>query len=137
MKYIFFLALVFAATFSCKTPQLPVVADSNEKELVKNDTLRIANDELEYEIIIIENGFNTWLASSARPRGFYSLPYLENNNYRFVTEWNIRALQPQRYNPNLYEMSIDYNANINYGYEVNYLLYNYFIYFQRKYQQKL
>lgn len=136
MKNGFFFSLLFIANYSCKTPP-SLIPNSNEKELVKNDTIRIANDVLEYEIIIIENGFNTWMATSARPRGFYSLTYLENNNYRFVTEWNIRALQPQTYNDNLYEMSIDYNSNIHYGYEVNYLLYNYFLFFQRKYNQRL
>lgn len=136
MKSVLFFTLIFIATLSCKTSPT-AISNTKEKELVKNDTIRIANEELEYEIIIIENGFNTWLASNARPRGFYSLPYLENKNYFFVTEWNIRALQPQRYNPNLYEMRIDYDSTIHYGYEVNYLLYNYFIYFQRKYNQKL
>lgn len=102
-----------------------------------NDTVRIANDSLEYEVIIIDNGFNTWLASTALPRNYYSLTYLENKNYLYVTEWNNRVLQPQRYSPNLYEMTIDYRPNIHYGYEVNYLIYNYMIYFQNTYKQKL
>lgn len=136
MKSVLLITLIFIAALGCKTSPT-AISNTKEKELPKNDTIRIANEELEYEIIIIENGFNTWLASNARPRGFYSLPYLENKNYFFVTEWNIRALQPQRYNPNLYEMRIDYDSTIHYGYEVNYLLYNYFIYFQRKYNQKL
>ncbi len=136
MRNVFFITLILIATFSCKTHPL-AVSDSKEEELKKNDTIRIANDELEYEVIIIDPGFTTWLNSVARPRNFYSLPFLENKNYLFVTEWNIRALQPQRYHPNLYEMRIDYDSNIHYGYEVNYLLYNYFMYFQRKYNQKL
>lgn len=102
-----------------------------------NDTVRIANDSLEYEVIIIDNGFSTWLASTALPRNYYSLTYLENKNYLYVTEWNNRVLQPQRYSPNLYEMTIDYRPNIHYGYEVNYLIYNYMIYFQNTYKQKL
>jgi hypothetical protein len=102
-----------------------------------NDTVRIANDSLEYEVIIIDNGFSTWLASTALPRNYYSLSHLENKNYLYVTEWNNRVLQPQRYNPNLYEMRIDYLPNIHYGYEVNYLIYNYMIYFQNTYKQKL
>lgn len=102
-----------------------------------NDTVRIANDSLEYEVIIIDNGFSTWLASTALPRNYYSLSYLEIKNRLYVTEWNIRALQPQRYNPNLYEMTIDYRPEIHYGYEVNYLIYNYMIYFQNTYKQKL
>ncbi|MCY1453149.1 hypothetical protein D9M71_701230 [compost metagenome] len=52
-------------------------------------------------------------------------------------EWNIRATQPNRYDPNLYEMTIDYQPQIHYGYEVNYLIYNYMIYFQNTYKQKL
>ena len=102
-----------------------------------SDTVRIANDSLEYEVIIIDNGFSTWLASRAYPRNYYSLQYLENKNYLYVTEWNNRFSQPQRYNPNLYEMSIDYRQDIHYGYEVNYLIYNYMIYFQNTYKQKL
>ena len=55
----------------------------------------------------------------------------------YVTTWNSRVLQPQRFNPNLYEMQIDYKANIDYGYDVNYQLYNYFVYFQNRYKQNL
>jgi hypothetical protein len=29
----------------------------------KGDTVRIANDALEYEVIIIDAGFNSWLVS--------------------------------------------------------------------------
>jgi hypothetical protein len=101
-----------------------------------SDTIRIANEELEYEVIIIDPGFNTWLASRARPRGYYSQQHLENKNRFWVTEWNSRFLQPQRYG-DLYLMQIDYNNNIDYGYEVNYLLYNYLVYFQQTTGQRL
>jgi len=104
---------------------------------VKNDTIRIANDSLEYEVIIIDPGFSTWLASRAYPRNYHSLQYLETKNQIYVNEWNNRVMQPQRYNPNLYGMSINYEPYIHYGYEVNYLIYNYMIYFQNTYKQKL
>jgi Family of unknown function (DUF6146) len=103
----------------------------------KSDTIRIANDSLEYEVIIIDAGFNNWLKSQAKPRGFYTEDYLEGRNRIYVAEWNNRALQPQRYNPSLYEMQVNYNYNIHYGYEVNYLIYNYFIYFQIANKQQL
>ncbi len=35
------------------------------------------------------------------------------------------------------ELQIDYQQGIDYGYEVNYVLYNYFIYFQLTYNQRL
>ncbi|WP_282160623.1 DUF6146 family protein [Ulvibacterium marinum] len=101
------------------------------------DTIEIKSDATEYEIIIIEPGFNFWLNSIARPKGFYSQPYLENRNQILVINWNQRVLQPLRFNPNLYELQINYDPNIDYGYEVNFKLYNYFIYFQRKYNQRL
>jgi len=113
---------------------------SEEKALFDSeddDPVEIADDETEYQIIIIEPGFNTWLQSIARPEGYYSQSFLENRNAIMVVNWNQRVLQPQIWNPNLYEMQINYEPNIDYGYEVNYKLYNYFIYFQRKYNQRL
>lgn len=106
-------------------------------EQVEGDTISISSDKTDYEIIIIEPGFNTWVNSIARPEGYYSQDFLENRNYLMVMEWNQRVLQPVRFNPNLYELQIDYSQNIDYGYEVNYKLYNYFVYFQRKYNQRL
>jgi hypothetical protein len=128
------LTIVACSTTSQNMASTDTASASNKKV---NDTVRIANDSLEYEVIIIDNGFSTWLASRAYPRNYYSLQYLENKNYLYVTEWNNRVLQPQRYSPRLYEMSIDYRPDIHYGYEVNYLIYNYMIYFQNTYKQKL
>lgn len=103
----------------------------------EGDTISIADEKTEYEIIIIEPGFDFWLQSVAKPEGYYSQSFLENRNHIYVVEWNSRVSQPFTYNPNLYELRIDYDPNIDYGYEVNYKLYNYFIYFQRKYNQRL
>jgi hypothetical protein len=113
------------------------MASNTDNNAIAQDTVRIANDKLEYEIIIIEPGFNSWMLGRAKPEGYYSQEFLENRNRLYVTEWNNRVLQPQRYNPNLYEMRIDYSPNIDYGYEVNYKLYYYFTYFQLEYKQKL
>lgn len=125
---------------SC-TSQKSTLDVSNEEKAVfdseDEEPVEIADDETEYQIIIIEPGFNTWLLSIARPEGYYSQSYLENRNAIMVTNWNQRVMQPQQWNPNLYEMQINYDPNIDYGYEVNYKLYNYFIYFQRKYNQRL
>lgn len=103
----------------------------------EGDTIRIASDETEYEIIIIEPGFNYWLKSIARPEGYYSQSFLESRNEIYVLNWNQRVLQPRQYDPNLYELQINYDSFTDYGYEVNYKLYNYFLYFQRKYSQQL
>ncbi|MCC9073848.1 DUF6146 family protein [Flavobacterium sp. F-65] len=136
MKNGIYIFLVLFVIVACST-QKTTVAVTKKPATSVNDTVRIANDELEYEVIIIDSGFNTWLASIALPRNYYSQSYLENKNRQYVQEWNSRVMQPQRYNPNLYEMRIDYDPTINYGYEVNYLIYNYMIYFQNTYKQKL
>ncbi len=134
MKNLVLIGFIIALIVGCSAQKSnTVVAD---KSISKKDTIRIANDSLEYEVIIIEPGFDSWLAT-AKPRSYYSLTFLENKNYFFVTEYNRRVLDVHRYNPNLYEMRIDYDPNIHYGLEVNYLLYNYFIYFQNRYKQKL
>lgn len=125
------LILLSCATKKTNIPQKEALTSSS------NDTIKIANKDLEYEVIIIDPGFNMWLNAMAYPRGFYTQTYLENKNRIYISEWNSRFLQPQRYSRNLYEMSIDYDPNINYGYEVNYLIYNYMIYFQNNYRQKL
>lgn len=134
------LVVIIVIASSCGSTKEAVTISDEEKMAFNQkvgDTLKIESDKTEYEIIIIEPGFNVWLQSIARPEGYYSQTYLENRNNIYVIEWNQRVLQPQRFNPNLYELQIDYSPNIDYGYEVNYKLYNYFIYFQRKYKQRL
>lgn len=86
---------------------------------------------------ILDGGFASWFNTNARPRDFYSQTYLEARNRVWVLEWNVRANSPMNYNNNLYEMQIDYNSYTDYGYEVNYMLYNYLVYFQQKFNQKL
>lgn len=132
--FILFLCfLIYACSGNKKTSGV----SQNEIASTASDTVRIANDELEYEIIIIEPGFNFWLASRAMPRNYYSQSYLEARNRVWVIEYNNRVMQPQRFSPNLYEMQIDYRNGIDYGYEVNYMLFNYLVYFQQTYKQQL
>ncbi len=131
---------------SCSGSKQSTTADEkvevSEKEQVvfnqsEEDTVKIQDAETQYEIIIIEPGFYTWLVSIARPEGYYSQHFLENRNYLYVMEYNRRVLQPLQFDPDLYVLQIDYDPKIDYGYEVNYKLYNYFIYIQRKYNQRL
>ncbi|MEO9571383.1 MAG: DUF6146 family protein [Polaribacter sp.] len=97
----------------------------------------IANDSLEYQIIIIDLGFTSFLNSVAQPEGYYSQNYLEARNRVWVLEWNNRFRNPNQFNPNIYENNIDYQSTIDYGYEVNYKLFNYFLFAQQKYKMKL
>ena len=138
MKTLIYILLVSGLLIGCNTSKtISSSTNQDEVNIAENDTIRIVNEALEYEIIIIEIGFDFWLRSTAKPEGFYSQSYLEIKNIFYVSEWNSRVLQPSRYNPSLYEMQIDYQQGTDYGYEVNYKLYNYFVYFQQKYKQRL
>jgi len=134
------LVLVVLIASSCGTTKEAVTISDEEKMAFaqkEGDTIKIANEDIEYDIIIIEPGFNNWINSIARPEGYYSQSFLENRNHLFVMEWNQRVLRQGSFNNDLYILPIDYQPNIDYGYDVNYKLYNYFIYFQRKYKQRL
>ena len=131
--FIWILSLAFLL-FSCDTGKKVIKGEPSGSE-VKNDTIRISNPDLEYEIIIIEPGFDSWLITQ-KPRNYYSLNYLENKNRIYTYEYNNRV-HDHRYSTKLYTQEIYYDPTISYGLEVNYLLYNYFIYFMEKYKQKL
>ena len=131
LKHSAFLFIIGIFIWSCSSSPVKTANTTKEEPVV------IANDSLEYEVIIIEPGFTTYLNSIARPMSYYSQNFLENRNRLYVTTWNYRARNLIQFNPNIYENVIDYNPNINYGLEVNYKLFNYFEFAQRKYRMKL
>jgi uncharacterized protein YcfL len=103
---------------------------------VKEQPVVIANEALNYEIIIIDTGFTSFL-TTARSKDFYSESYLKNKNRVYVAVWNNRARNPQKYNSNIYENVVDYQQNVDYGLDVNYKLYWYFKFAEQKYKMKL
>ena len=132
-----FIGVLFLSFYSCNSTKSNIAP--NNKTTISNtvnDTINIINEELEYEIVIIEIGFDSWLITQ-KPITYYSNNTLRIKNNFYVVEWNQRVLQPSNYNPMLYEQVINYDPTIDYGIEVNYKLYMYFLYFQQKYNQKL
>lgn len=89
-------------------------------------------DSIEYEIIIFDAKFDTYLASIAKPKEFYSNHYYESWNIRYVQVWNERHSNPIRFG-DFYESYIDYNAFTDYGLDLNYKLYNYFRFVEYEY----
>lgn len=133
MKNLFYLLAFGLVFFSCaSSPKKTIILDPKLPE----GAVRIANDSLEYEIIIFDVGFETYLNTIAKPDWYYTQDYLETKNRFYITEWNIRANNPRRYNPSIYENQINYDFNIDYGLEVNYKLYNYFKFIEYKYKEK-
>ena len=135
MKPLISIIIISIILFSCNSGQTTIEGNSDATtQITKKDTIRIANDELEYEILIIEIGFDSWLVTQP-PMGHYGLSYLESKNRLYVLEYNNRVHQDR--SRKLYEEEINYDPTVHYGLEVNYLLFNYFKYFQHKYKQKL
>ena len=117
--------------WACGSSPIKKNTSQQEKPVV------IANDSLEYEVIIIDPGFNLFLNSVAQPEGYYSQSYLEARNRVWVLEWNNRARNLHQFDSSIYENVIDYQSTIDYGYEVNYKLFNYFLFAQQKYKMNL
>ncbi len=134
MRYLykfFGLSILVIVIYACSSSTVKNSTSTKEKAVI------IANDSLEYEIIIFDIGFTLYLNTIARPLEYYSKNYLENKNNIYVTNWNMRVLNPTRYNSRIYENVIDYNPKVNYGLEVNYKLFNYFQFAQQKYKMRL
>ena len=61
MKYLLGILLTGLILFSCDGYKAP--SQTAKGTAAVNDTVRIANDSLDYEIIIIEPGFYNWLVT--------------------------------------------------------------------------
>jgi hypothetical protein len=132
MKTVFYYVAIGLLIASCSSTKKTATQETTASQ----EVVRIANDSLEYEIIIMDIGFDTYLNTIAKPMNFYSQEYYESKNQFYVTEWNIRAQNPLRYRSDIYANQIDYDYQIDYGLEVNYKLYNYFKFVEYKYNQR-
>jgi hypothetical protein len=123
--YILILSL-FVACFST----YPTASSKDKAE----QPVVISNDSIEYQIIIMDPGFTTFLYSIAKPKEFYSNNYYQSKNIFYVSEWNMRVRSPMGYSRGIFEQLIDYDSFTDYGLEVNYKLFNYFKFEEYKYR---
>jgi len=134
MKKIFVMLLFSFLIWDC-TSQTTASAPENNKE--ENSLKLEKNDEDEYDIIVLDPQYETYLKSIAMPMNHYSEQYYKSKNEIYVTEWNIRHAQPMRYDPDFYAVSIDYNPQTDYGIKLEYKLYNFFQFINWKYKVNL
>ena|ERR1035437_3900761 len=104
----------------------------SEQRHLKADTL--SADSLDHRLIIMDPGFDGWLATKP-PKEFYSNDYYAQKNQFYVTEWNLRYVT--LHNSGLYENYIEYDPKVDYGIDINYKLYYYFRYFEETNHVKL
>ena len=114
---------------------MTVIALQAESFAAPPDTLRFEADERdaeqEYELLILDPGFDRWFARNSRPISFYEQSYLENWNRQLAQQWNTKLGTSRRWDcaPQTY---LDYDPRIDYGKELNYKLFFYFRYMHER-----
>lgn len=95
----------------------------------------IKTDSTEYEIIVIDPEFDHWYLIHFSQAKDYSNSYYRAKNQIGVANWNdyfIRNLYPK-----IIDSSIVYDNSIDYGIEVNRILFWYFKYYEDKFKIRL
>lgn len=92
-----------------------------------------SSDTTEYELIVMDPGFDYWFSSRSFMRNQYSNEYLRSANNIYAQEWNRRYSMGDR-RINSY---INYDPFTKYNFEFNYKLFMYFKYFEEVHRVKL
>lgn len=121
-KYVITILIFLGAMFNAQTDSLKAQTAGTETK-----------DE--YEIVVFDTQYETFLASRATPISQYSEEILKSRNQFLVQEWNSRVLQPNR-NRDIYEMAIDYDSKEKYGLKFEYRLYQFFAFVSWKFGEK-
>lgn len=90
----------------------------------------VSEDTLQYELVIIDPGFETWFITHGKPAWYHSQSYLETWNRQYVTAWNARYMNGK--GNRCCDTYIDYQFHVDYGLELNHKLYWYFRYVELK-----
>ncbi len=125
MKAILFIVITIWVLASCG------VSHKSSTDAPSQTVELVAEDSLEYELLVLDPGFSSFLITQPSAE-FYSQGYYENWNHRYVLEWNNRHRNPFRYG-DFYQTEIHYDPNEDYGLELNYQLYYYFLFVKQKY----
>ncbi len=98
---------------------------SNRMLAVKDKNLiDIKQDKDEYELLVLDPGFETWFQATWGPAKDRSLAYYRSWNQRYVIDWNYKATHPHTFD--LFDNTIQYDPNIDYGLPVERKLFYYF-----------
>ncbi len=114
---------------------LTLLSCNIQKQVTENITSEVTisqeEDSTKYELIVFDQGYETFLISQAKPKWYYTNNYYKSWNIRYVIEWNYRFRDPIKYG-NFYETEIDYNPSEEYGIDLNYRLYQYFQFIEKE-----
>lgn len=112
------------------------VAGKNGVVLVTTKSYVEKNRKEEYEVIVFDAGYDGFLAMQ-KPKEFYSESYLKSKNALMVNEWNYRYRLPRQYSSDIYEVSIDYDTNTDYGLDVEYKIYMFLRFMEKEHSMSL
>ena len=87
-------------------------------------------DSVTYELTIMDPEFESWMITNSRPLWYHSQSYLESWNRMYVTAWNSKVTSGS--GSRFFETYIDYQNHIDYGLELNYQLFYYFQFVERR-----
>ena len=115
-----FIIVAFALILSCSsTKNLPENANTQDN----------VSDSTEYEMIVMDPGFENWFTVNSKPDWYHSQSYYENWNRQYTHAWNAKINTfPHGH---LLSTPINYEDNIDYGLEINHKLFYYFQYVER------
>lgn len=125
MKKFLFLVILLLGAIQCH-PQKNIIDPTSEKTMKPEK-----NEDGEWELIVFDAQYESFLNTVARPKSMYSEGTLKARNSNLVSEWN-SYFHSGRYR-DVIESSIDYDVQENYGLEFEYRLYQVFAYVQWKY----
>ncbi len=108
---------------------IPACAIFNREEAKRVEVIHNSDvaDSTEYELVVFDQGFETWLLM--QPSQQHSPTYFKAKNRVYVSEWNYRYMNQSRYGGQ-YGSHLDYDYFIDYGPEFERRLYYYFKYFE-------
>lgn len=94
--------------------------------------------ENEYELRIYDAGFSKWFAKHAFPVNVHAPEFYDEQNRQYAAIWNEKAANKQFSLINTpVRTPLDYDPTIDYGPEIDYLLFNYFQYVEFRYGRLL
>jgi len=84
----------------------------------------LSQNEEEYELIVLDPGFETWFATTWNLGKDRSVEYYSHWNYRYVSDWNYKVTR--LHTSQFFDTMIQYDPTIDYGIAIERKLYYYF-----------
>ncbi len=123
MKSVFGIILSATLLLSC-------TSSSRLLRVPAENIIDLSQNEEEYELIVLDPGFDTWFATSWSSAKDRSVSYYSSWNNRYVSEWNYKAMHP--HTSQFFNNLIPYDPTNDYGIEVERKLYYYFRWVETK-----